>query len=336
MTLNEWPPVSLDAPDVELSVVVPVYGCEGCLPELHDRLVRVLDDLVDDWELIFVDDRGPISSWGVLCELVDLDPRVRAFRLARNFGQHLAITAGLSQARGRWVVVMDCDLQDPPEEIPRLFAEAEQGHDIVFARRVGRQDNPFRRLAADAYFRLLNRVAGTDIDRAYGSFSLISRKVVDAYLHFKDADRHYLFILYWLGFDHSHINYAHRERFAGRSSYGLKALISHALSGLFFQTTVLLRWIVYLGFMLAATGVAFAGYLIVARLIGSSQPGWTSLAVFILLLSGFVIMSTGITGLYVGKVFEQVRERPLFVIDQVAGTNRSVAKRRAVTKGGGT
>lgn len=302
---------------IDLSVVVPVYGCESCLRALHRRVVDTLEPLVGDFELLLVDDRGPDGSWDVARELAETDVRVRAFRLTRNFGQHLAITAGLAQARGRRVVVMDCDLQDPPEEIPRLLAKAEEGYDIVFTRRQERQHHPVRRATANLYFRLLNRVAGSQIDRTYGSFVLMSRSVVDAFLRFKDADRHFLLILYWLGFDHTAIEYAHAQRFAGRSSYSPRALVVHALGGLFFQTTVLLRWIVYLGFALATLGIVLALVLVGFFFFSTPPPGWTSLAGLTLVLSGFIIMSTGVTGLYVGKVFDQVRERPLFLLDEV-------------------
>jgi polyisoprenyl-phosphate glycosyltransferase len=301
---------------VEISVVVPTYGCATCLHTLHERLTNTLRAMAVTYELVFVDDRATDGSWDVLHQLAANDPHIRAYRLSRNFGQHIAITAGMARANGRWVVVMDCDLQDPPEEIPRLYAKALEGHDIVFARRVGRPGSGVRRQGGKLYFRLLNWVAGTEIDRTFGTFSIISRKVADAYLEFRDRDRHYLFILYWLGFNHATIEFPYAERHSGRSGYGLRALLDHALDGLVFQTTVVLRWIVYAGFVLAAAGVLLACYILAVHVGGSSPPGWASLAVFSLLLSGFVITSSGIIGLYVGKMFEQVKERPLYVVDQ--------------------
>jgi polyisoprenyl-phosphate glycosyltransferase len=301
---------------VEVSVVVPVYACEDSLFELHRRLTESLAWTHGSYELIFVEDRGPDDSWKTLRELADKDPRVRAFRLSRNFGQHLAITAGLSKSRGRWTVVMDCDLQDPPEEIPRLYAKASEGFEVVLARRSRKRASFFRRLASSAYFFLLNTFAGTSIDPGHGSFSIISRKVVDAYLKFKDRDRHYLFVLYWLGFDRASIEYGHAERATGKSSYTFRRLISHAVGGMFFQTTVLLRWVINIGFALAFIGAGAAVYFVVARASGTAYPGWTSLAVLLLVLGGLIIISTGVTGLYIGRIFNEVRERPLFVIDE--------------------
>jgi len=309
--------------EVELSVVVPTYACATCLHALHERLTATLAAMGVAYELVFVDDRAADGSWDVLAQLASGDERIRALRLSRNFGQHVAITAGLAHARGAWVVVMDCDLQDPPEEIARLYAKAREGHDIVFARRTERPGSAARKLAGGLYFRLLNRVAGTSIDRTYGTFSIISRKVADAYLQFRDRDRHYLFILYWLGFNQATIDVPAERRHSGRSAYGLRALLRHAFDGLMFQTTAVLRWIAYAGFALAACGALLACVFVALNLSGSSTPGWTSLVTLLLLFSGFVIASSGVVGLYVGKIFEQVKQRPLYVVDEALDGARS-------------
>jgi len=300
----------------ELSVVIPVYACQGTLEELHRRLTDSLDWTGGSYELIFIEDRSPDDSWDVLRRLAEADPRVRAFRLSRNFGQHAAITAGLAKSRGRWAVVMDCDLQDPPEEIRRLHAKATEGYDIVLARRTRKRSSLFRRLAGRAYFALLNFFTGAAIDPGHGSFSIISRNVVNAFLRFKDRDRHYLFVLYWLGFDRASIEYEHGVRPGGGSSYSFKRLLGHALEGMFFQTTVLLRWVIYSGLVVALLGGGAAIYFAVARVTGVAYPGWTSLVVLLLLIGGLIIISTGVTGLYIGRVFDEVRGRPLFVIDE--------------------
>jgi polyisoprenyl-phosphate glycosyltransferase len=303
----------------QLSVVVPVFQCEECLEELHRRLSATLDRLKITYELVLVEDGGADESWAVICRLAASDRRVRGFRLSRNFGQHAAITAGIAQSRGRWVVVMDCDLQDPPEDIERLIAKAQEGFDIVLARRRSRQLSPFRRLANWTYFTSLRLFTGTDVGGEYGSFSLISRKVANAFLQLREGDRHYVLILHWLGFRSAAIEYDVAERAAGRSSYGFRRLIAHAVEGVFFQTTVLLRWVVYIGFGLAAIGAVASVFLVVERLSGNAYPGWTSLFVLMLVIGGVIIVSTGVTGLYIGKVFDEVRARPLFVIDEEVG-----------------
>jgi glycosyltransferase involved in cell wall biosynthesis len=310
----------------ELSVVVPVYGCGDCVEALHAGLSASLSDLVVDFEIVFIDDRSPDQAWDLLKRLAERDPHVVSLRLSRNFGQHAAITAGLERSRGRWVVVMDCDLQDPPEEIHRLYAKALEGYDIVYAQRRRTGTSLFRRLASRVYFRAMNVFAGASYDYRAGPFSIISRQVVNEFLRLKDRSRQYLLILHWLGFNSTTVEYEQPGRHAGKSSYSLRRLMAQALDGMFFQTTVLLRLVVFVGFILSTLGLGLAVYFVIAKLTGSLLPGFTSLAVFTLTIGGFIIISTGITGLYVGRVFEQVRERPLFVVDMAVETdqNRSI------------
>jgi glycosyltransferase involved in cell wall biosynthesis len=301
---------------IELSVVIPVYGCADCLEALYQRLTPVLQACTPSYEIILVDDRAPDGAWGVIRRLSEQDSRVRGLRLSRNFGQHAAITAGLAECAGERAVVMDCDLQDPPEAIPALYEQARAGRDIVLARRKRKKQSPFRQIAASLYFRALGAVSRHRFDGEYGAFSIISRPVIDAYLRFRDRDRHYLFILYWLGFDATAIDYEHAPRHSGKSSYSLRSLLSHALQGLVFQTTTLLRWIIYLGFLVSGAGAVLAGYLLYIYVARTPPPGWTSLAVLILMIGGFILISTGVTGLYIGKIFEQVKDRPLYVVDK--------------------
>jgi glycosyltransferase involved in cell wall biosynthesis len=303
-----------------ISVVVPVYKCDECLRHLHERLVLSLTALTSDYELVFVDDRSPDDSWSTLTELAASDGHVRLVRLSRNFGQHAAITAGLEHASGDWVVVMDCDLQDPPEEIQRLYAKAQEGYDIVFARRTGYRHGLFRRIASRLYFRVLNLFLRTRLEPGFGNFSILSRKVRDAFLRMRDKDRHYLMILSWLGFSHSTVEIPHAARYAGESAYTLRMLLRFALDGLFFQTTTLLRWIVYVGFAVSGAGAALAVFYVVNYFVGNPYQGWTTLGVLILVLGGFIIVTTGVTGLYIGKIFTQVKDRPLYLVDERVGT----------------
>jgi dolichol-phosphate mannosyltransferase len=296
---------------------VPVFKCDECLRHLHDRLVTSISQQETSFEIVFVDDRSPDGSWSTLLELAHEDPRVRLVRLSRNFGQHAAITAGLEQARGRWIVVMDCDLQDPPEQIPALYGRAREGFDVVLARRIGSGNSFARRLASAGYVRLLNGLLGTSFDAGFGNFSVISHKVRTEFLRVRDKDRHYLMILGWLGFRTTSIELPRADRYAGQSAYSIGMLFRFAIDGLFFQTTTLLRWIVYAGFAISALGTVLAGFFVVNYFAGNPYPGWTSLGVLLLLLGGFIIVSTGVTGLYVGKIFVQAKDRPLYVVDQV-------------------
>ena len=195
------------------------------------------------------------------------------------------------------------------------------GHEVV------------RVLVARVYFRLLNTFMGTDIDGRFGTFSVLSRKVVDAYLDLGDRDRHYLFVLHWLGFDRGTIPIAHAERASGRSSYRLSALIRHAVRGVFFQTTNVLLYIVCFGFLLAAAGVLLAIYYVVLAAFAHPPPGYTSVMVATIIIGGFIIVSTGVTGMYIGRVFEQVKGRPLYVIDEVAHAKDASERARSPRRG---
>lgn len=299
-------------------MVVPVYGCVNCLEELCDQLATSLRTLTDHFEIILVDDRSPDSAWPKIVSLQALYPSIKGIRLSRNYGQQIAITAGLAAAHGDYAVVMDCDLQDPPSLIPGLYHKLREGYDLVLAKRIERGNSPFRKLASTLYFRLLSKLTEEPIDGSYGSFSILSRKVIDGFLLFEEKERHYLFILRWLGFRIGSVDYVQQERFSGASSYSFGRLLHLAIDGVLFQATVLLRWIVSLGFIFALSGMGMAAYLVWRSFFRASLPGWTSLVVLILLSTGVILISLGIIGLYVGKIFYQSKQRPLYVIDVVS------------------
>ena len=293
-----------------------MFGCAECLRALHARIRASVERVTDDFEVVYVDDRSKDGAWPILRSLAAEDPSVRALRLSRNFGQHAAITAGLERATGDHVVVMDCDLEDPPEEIPRLLAKAREGYDMVLSRRLHPRQRGFRRLASRLYFRARRTLMGVDVDPDYCTLSVLSRDVVRSFLAIRDRHRQYMLILHWLGFRRAVVDVEQGQRGSGRSSYTLRQLIRLGVDGFFFETTVLLSWIVYLGFAVALAGAGLALYFVVSYAALGSVPGFTSLAVLLLLVGGFIIVSTGVTGLYIGKIFEQVKKRPLFVISE--------------------
>jgi glycosyltransferase involved in cell wall biosynthesis len=300
---------------IELSVVIPVYRAEACLRHLHERLTAVLNDLCVSYELLLIDDRSPDDSWAVLVSLAQLDSHVRAIRLSRNFGQHAAITAGLAECEGRFAIVMDCDLEDPPEVISSLYQKALQGNDVVLARRRANHHAVIRKITSRLYFQLLNQITTRPVNGYYGCFSLISRKVIDAFLTVKATNRHYLLIVLWLGFTTTSIDYEQEERYSGTSSYSLGTLIRHGMAGLFFQTTTLLQWIIYIGFTFSGLSVVMAITIIVRYFLYSALSGWTSLSVLILGMGGMLMVSLGVIGLYIGQIMEQVKGQPLYLID---------------------
>ncbi|MDQ2895365.1 MAG: glycosyltransferase family 2 protein [Actinomycetota bacterium] len=234
--------------EVELSVVIPVYACAGSLEALHDRLTRSVSELTDSYELVLVDDRSIDDGWSVLQRMARADGHVRAFRLSRNFGQHAAITAGLSEARGHWAVVMDCDLHEAPEDIPRLWTAAQEGYEIVRTIRRDQSYSPLKRYARLACRRL---TLETDTPSDHGTLSLISRQVVDALQRLRDHDREYTIALDWLGFDATTVEIEHAQSHERTSAHSLTRLFRVALNGMSFRSTVLLRVVVLLGFLVA-------------------------------------------------------------------------------------
>ena len=309
-------PDANDAPSI--SVVVPVYCCAAGIDSLCARLKDSVSAFAKRYEVILVDDRSPDNAWAVIANIQARYPEVKGIRLSRNFGQHIAISAGLAAARGDYAVVMDCDLQDPPEKIPELYAKLKEGYDLVLARRSERSHSFFRVLAAKAYFGLISRLTEESVDGSYGTFSILSRKVIDGFLQFGERERHYLFILRWLGFKIGRIDYEQQGRTIGRSSYSLRRLLRHAADGIFFQATVLLRFIITTGLLFAALGITLAVFLVYRYFAHGSLEGWTSVVVLILICTGVLLSSLGVVGLYIGKIFDQAKARPLYIIDAVA------------------
>lgn len=313
----------------DISVVVPVYGAADSLDELCRRIGDALLHLDRSFEIVLVDDRSPDDAWAKIRQLCERNPRVRGLRLSRNFGQHVAITAGLRAAHGQLVVVMDCDLQDPPEDIPRLLSALREGqHDYVLARRVKRSHSAVRLVSARLYFSLLSALSGERLDASFGTFSVLTRKVVDAILQFGERERHYLFLLRWLGFNAGAIDYSHAERATGQSTYSFSRLVRHAVDGIFFQATTFLRWIVVAGISMAMTGFVAAAFLAWHYFVGAPIQGWASLAVLVLLCTGMLLASMGVIGIYVGKIFDQSKARPLYVLDEELPAARAAATRR--------
>jgi glycosyltransferase involved in cell wall biosynthesis len=301
---------------VEIAVVSPVYGCGDCLVALHERLTATLSALTPDYEIILVDDRSPDDAWPVMRELAAKDPHVKIHRLSRNFGQHAAITAGLTKSTGRWTVVMDCDLQDPPEHIATLYAKAQEGHDVVVSRRDRRVGTVVRRSSGRLFYWVYNALtSGSDIYSNMGNYSILSRRALDAFLRLNEKDRQYLLIVHWIGFDRAEVTVPVAPRAAGESAYGFLGLMRVATDGMFFFTTRLLRWIVYLGFAIALLGVLLTIYTGIKFALGGEVSQFSGLSTLILLMSGFIICSTGVSALYIGKIFEQVKERPLYLLD---------------------
>ena len=300
---------------VDISVVVPVYGCPEALPELHRRLKQTLDELVESYEIILVDDRCPKGSWSGVRELAEADPHVVGIRLARNFGQSRAITCGLDNARGAWAVVMDCDCQDPPEAIAELYAKAREGFDVVFARRVGRKDSAITLALSRAYYRMYSWLAESEVDPTIGNYSIASRRAYQAYLSMREQGRDYSLFMTWLGFEQSTVNIAPEERFAGESSYSFGRKISLAIETITSHSTKPLSLAVKLGFVMAVVAFIALIVLVIHHVLDTDVPvGWASMIASVILVGGIIISVVGMVGIYVGNTFTESRQRPLYLV----------------------
>jgi len=309
-------PVVVIVPDprsCHLSIVSPVYQAEDCLRELHRRLVAVAERITPDFELVLVEDHGPDGSWRVLEDIAAADPRVKAIRLSRNYGQHFAITAGLDHAGGEWVVVMDCDLQDPPEEIAALYAKAQEGYDVVFARRHNRTDSLGKILPGAVFYALLSWLTGEPYDRTVANFSISRRKVIRAFREYREHDRSFPMVMRRVGFERATIDVAHAPRFAGTTSYSSRKLLSFALQNVVAASTRPLVMSVQFGLLIASVSLGFAMFTLVQYFRHKIVvPGWATLAILLSFLFGLLFVQLGVLGLYLGRTFEQTKQRPLY------------------------
>jgi dolichol-phosphate mannosyltransferase len=302
-----------DTPDI--SIVSPVYCCADCLRALCDRIGATVAPIGASYEIVLVDDASPDTAWPVMRELAAADPRVKAVALSRNFGQHCAIAAGLEHARGRWVVVMDCDLQDRPEEIAALYAKAQEGHDIVFAEREIRRDGWLKRNASRAFIAILNWLSGANYDYRTANFGIYSRAVIDAVRSMGDRARFFPVMVRWTGFTRTSIPVRHDARGNGGSSYTLRKLLKLALDIMLSYSDKPLRLVASSGIVISLVALAMTAFSLYRYLHGDvTVAGYTSLIASMWLLAGVMLFCMGIIGLYVGRVFESVKSRPLFVV----------------------
>ncbi|HVV97509.1 MAG TPA: glycosyltransferase family 2 protein [Rhodanobacteraceae bacterium] len=305
--------MSASAPAI--SVVTPVYCCASCLRELCRRLGETLSKIADDYEIVLIDDASPDGAWNVMRELCAADARIKAIGLSRNFGQHYAIAAGLEHATGEWIVVMDCDLQDRPEEIAALYAKAREGNDIVFAEREVRSDGWFKRNASRAFIALLNWLSGANYDYRTANFGIYSRAVVDAVRSMGDRSRFFPVMVRWTGFRSTSIAVQHDARGEGKSAYSLRKRLRLALDVILSSSDKPLRLVAALGIVVSLGAIGMTVYSLVRYLHGDvTVAGYTSLIASMWLIAGVVLFCMGIIGLYVGRVFESVKFRPTFLV----------------------
>lgn len=303
---------------IDISVVIPVYGCRAAIPELHRRLCESLEKISKAFEIILVDDYCPQNSWEEIQKVCEKDKRVIGIHMARNFGQIRAITAGLDKSRGDWVVVMDCDLQDRPETIPELYQKAQEGYDVVFARREGRKDSAITKFLSKCFYKVYDYFTDGTFDSSICNFSISKRKVIDYYCRMREQNRAYTMFIRWLGFKQTAIDMPADERFEGKSSYNLKRKLKMAFEIITSQSNKPLLFSVKLGFVSAFLALIYIIYLVFREIIlGDVLVGWTSIVASIYLMGGIIILcAIGVVGIYVGNIFNEAKNRPLYVIDE--------------------
>jgi dolichol-phosphate mannosyltransferase len=297
-----------------LSVVIPIHDEAPVLAELHRRVQAALEPL--DYELVLVDDGSTDGSWPMLASLAAADSRVRAFRLSRNFGHQIAISAGLELARGEAVVSMDGDLQHPPEVIPELVAKWREGFDVVYAYRESRAGDPVgKRAATSLFYRLLGSMTRPRIPAQAGDFRLLSRRAVNVIVGMPERARFLRGMAAWIGFPQAGIPYRQDPRAAGKASYSFTRLARLGADGIFSFSTVPLRVLTGIGFVFSLLGGVYLVYTLYERFFtSSSPPGWASVVTVVVLFGGVQLMSLGLLGQYVARIFEETKGRPLYLI----------------------
>ena len=308
---------------MKISVVSPIYKGEKMLDELVRRISLSVSDVTDDFEVILVNDASPDESWSQIKRLCSQDKRVKGINLSRNFGQHYAISAGLALVMGDWVIVMDCDLQDCPEEIPRLYKKTQEGFDIVYARRIDRKDGYFKKLSSTFFHVVFDWFSGMKTDKSIANFGIFSKQVITEFNKMPEKARSFGSLIGYLGFRIGTIDVEHSQRGEGKSSYNLAKLLRLSFDIIISNSNKPLRIATSMGLLMAFVSFILAVYNIMAKLMGVIQvPGFTTTVFSIWFVGGILLFVLGIIGLYIGKIFDQVKDRPLFVIKDSVNISR--------------
>jgi dolichol-phosphate mannosyltransferase len=313
--------ISRPTQGVRYSLVIPVFNEEAVLPLLLHRLQSLLGTLDAPAEAIFVDDGSRDTSSIILEAKAKEDPRFRYVRLSRNFGHQIAITAGMDAASGDAIIVMDADLQDPPEVVAEMIARWKEGFEIVQARRLSREgESAFKKKTAAIFYRLLGRLSSIDIPRDVGDFRLIDRKVLEAFREMPERDRFVRGMFAWLGFRHTEVAFHRPARAAGETKYPFWKMLKLAVSGVVSFSDAPLKLAIWTGATVSALAVLYGVFSLFAGLFSDSVVrGWTSTVVIVSFLCGLNMLLTGMVGLYVGRIHAEVKRRPLYVVSKKVG-----------------
>jgi dolichol-phosphate mannosyltransferase len=302
------------------TIIIPIYNEEKILPELRTRLMAATAPLDVPVEVIFIDDGSHDGSYALMSTMHAEDPRIKVIRLSRNFGHQIAISAGLDEARGDAVVLMDGDLQDPPEILPEMIRLWKEGFHVVYTVKRSRKENPLKRLAFTSFYRILHALSTIRIPMDAGNFSLMDRQVADVLRAMPERNRYISGLRAWAGFQQTAIYYDRDPRFAGKPQMSFGRLFQLALDGIFSFSNVPLRLAVYFGMIAAAISFAGGFYVIYAKLFTNQAIlGWASTILSILFVGGMILVTLGVIGEYIGRIYEEVKKRPLYVIRDKIG-----------------
>ena len=300
-----------------ISIVSPVYRAEKILPILVSEINLVMERIGEDYEIILVDDRSPDNSWEVMKVLSNQNPKIKSIRLSRNFGQHSAIFAGLTRTKGDWVVVMDCDMQDQPKEIAKLYKKALEGYDIVLGQRENRKDKFLKKLSSKLFYKVFNYLSGANFDNNVANFGIYHQKTIKSILDMGDYVKFFSLFINWIGFESVSIPIEHGEREEGKSTYSVGRLFKQAFNVIISFSDKPLRLFINFGLSISVLSFIVGIYYLYLALTGKiAQPGFSSLILSIWFLSGIIISCIGIVGVYLGKTFDQAKGRPTFIIDE--------------------
>lgn len=302
----------------ELSIISPCYGAPTLLRELVAQISSVAKEITPDYEIILVEDASPDNSRSIITEICKEDSRVKGIFLSRNFGQQPAINAGLDAATGNWISVIDCDLQNPPQNIKTLYDKAQEGYDIVFASRQDRPDNFFMTYGSKAFNKMMSFLTGVKQDESIAEFAIYNRKVIDAIKQMGDYVRYYPLMDKWVGFKKTSVQVKHNERPDGKeTSYSMRKRIELAINTSIAFSTKPLHIIIYFGFTITLLALIVAMYLAIKTIIiGIDVDGWFTLFVSMWFLAGIMMMVMGIVAIYVGNIFVEVKNRPTYIVEK--------------------
>jgi len=314
------------------SFVIPIYNEEKTIPELFRRTSEISLKLDGAMEVILIDDGSRDKSYGLMLELSNQDPRFKVIHFARNFGHQIAITAGMDFARGDAIIIMDADLQDPPEVVLQMIDQWKEGYEVVYAIRKAREgESWFKKITASLFYRILKSLTEVDIPVDVGDFRLVDRKALEAFKALRENNRFVRGMFGWIGFRQTGIYYTRAERFAGETKYTLKKMLLLAKNGVISFSNAPLKLVLNFGFLISGLSFLMGIIAVITKLSGQyTVSGWTSMTVLITFTGGVQLIVLGILGEYIGRIHDEVKNRPLYIVKAIKGFDKKISKNTRV------